>query len=103
LPDKDIVMKSTKRLLVALAIALTGASCFAVEAEQWNPPGGDRARAAVVSQLRAAQASGEMNNRNETYGTVVIPARVTRARTEVQAEGSRAMHEHKLNELYVGG
>ncbi len=95
-------MKLTK-LLVAIAIAATGASAFAVEAEQWNPPSGDLTRGEVKSQLRAAVAAGEMSNRNETYGTVEVPTRVTRERAQVQAEGERAMHEHKFNDLYVGG
>lgn len=96
-------MKSTRRLIVALSITLTGSSAFAVEAEQWNPPAGNLARADVMSQLRAALASGDMSNRNETYGSVEVPIRATRARAEVQAEGERAMREHRFNGLYVGG
>ena len=94
-------MKTTQRLLIALTIALTGASAFAIEATQWNPPAGTRTRAEVKAELRAAQASGEMAQRNEAYGGFERPMLSTRSRHEVQAEGARAMREHKFNELYV--
>jgi len=96
-------MKPALQATVALALALAAVSCLAVEAEQWNPPAGSASRASVLRQLREARASGEMDNRNETYGSVAVPTRVTRTRAEVQAEGERAVHELKPNELYVGG
>ena len=95
----------TKRLLVALAITLGASSAFAVEAEQWNPPAGSKTRAEVIAELRAAQASGQMNNRNEAYdGTNYqsqSSAASTVSRQQVQAEGTYANHHHAFNPDYV--
>ena len=95
----------TKRLLVALAITLGASSAFAVEAEQWNPPAGSKTRAEVIAELRAAQASGQMNNRNEAYdGTNYQSppsAASTVSRQQVQAEGTLANHRHLFNPDYV--
>ena len=98
-------MYFAQRMVLAAFIAGAAGSALAIDAEQWNPPAGQRTRAAVEAELRAAIASGEMQRRNEAYdGTAgdATPAG-TASRQQVQSEGTRAMHEHKFNPLYVGG
>ena len=92
-------------MIASLTLSLAATSASAVEAEQWNPPAGSLTRAQVVAELRAAQASGQMNNRNEAYdGTnyrsTTAPAS-TVSRRQVQAEGTAAMQQHKFNSDYV--
>jgi hypothetical protein len=96
---------NTKQLVAALAITLGATSAFAIEATQWNPPPGTKTRAEVVAELKAAQASGQMNNRQETYdGTnyqTPTSTTGTLSRAQVQAEGTAANHAHRFNSDYV--
>ena len=98
-------MHLAQRMVLAAVVAGAAGSALAIEAEQWDPPPGQRTRAEVQAELRAAIASGEMARRNEAYDgtTGGVTAGSTVSRQQVQAEGTRAMHEHKFNPLYVGG
>ena len=98
-------MNHAQRLLFALTLTASAASVFATEAEQWNPPAGHATRAQVQRDLTAAEASGEMTERNEAYGNIEeLPAgTMSRAqvRTELrQAEASGEMNDR--NEAYGG-
>ena len=102
--DRGRLRRSAGRRALQRARRIGATSAFAIEATQWNPPPGTRTRAAVVAELKAAEASGQMNNRQETYdGTNYDPppATSTLSRQQVQAQGTAAMHLHKFDPDYV--
>ncbi|HEV7914192.1 MAG TPA: DUF4148 domain-containing protein [Albitalea sp.] len=81
--------------IAGLTVTLAATSAFAVEAEQWNPPAGSLTRAEVVAELRAAQASGQMDHRNEAYDGTNDPSTAaagTLRRQQVQTDGTAATH-----------
>lgn len=94
---------NTQHILAALAIALSGSSVFASEITEFKDMPSTASRASVQAELARAQAAGELNNTAQTYGSFQAKAFTSmRSRAEVRTEGVMAVHQHSLNQLYVG-
>lgn len=94
---------NTKHILAALAIALSGSAAFASEATEFKDMPSTASRASVKAELARAQAAGELSETAQTYGSFQAKAFTSmRDRAAVRSEGVMAVHQHSLNQLYVG-
>lgn len=88
---------NAKSTVVAIALAIGAASAVAIEGTQPTIERTTLSRAEVLAELARARANGELQTRNETYGTVVakrLPASdLTRAavRAEAQTHAQRGL------------
>jgi hypothetical protein len=93
----------TKHILAALAIALSGSTAFAAEFTEFKDTPSTASRAGVQAELGRARAAGELNGTAQTYGDFDAKAFTSmRSRAEVRSQGVMAVHQHSLNQLYVG-
>ena len=97
---------NTKHILAARAIALSGSTAFAAEYTDFKdtPSTASRAsRASVIAELARAQAADQLTQTSQTYGSFQAKAFTSmRDRAAVRSEGVMAVHQHSLNQLYVG-
>jgi len=86
-----------KHITVAISLAVGAAGAMAAEAEQWNPSTGHVTRAEVKAELARAVASGELEERGETYGAFdarkVAQSGLTRAEVNEELAQARANGE----------
>jgi Domain of unknown function (DUF4148) len=98
---------NTKLILATVAVAVLGAvstsGAFASEATQFTDSPSTLSRASVKAELARAQAAGELTETAQTYGSFQAKAFTSmRDRAQVRSEGVMAVHQHSLNQLYVG-
>jgi hypothetical protein len=94
---------NTKHILAAVAIAFSATGAFASEATQFTDTPSTLSRASVKAELARAQAAGELTETAQTYGSFQAKAFTSmRDRAQVRSEGAMAVHQHSLNQLYVG-
>jgi Domain of unknown function (DUF4148) len=93
---------NTKHILAALAIALSGSTAFAAEFTEFKDTPSTASRASVKAELARAQAAGDLLDATQAYGSFQAKAFTSmRDRAAVRSEGVMAVHQHKLNQLYV--
>jgi hypothetical protein len=104
-PRKETTMNA--RLIATALIALSGATAFAAEGEQWVAPTGTLTRAEVRAELARAQAAGEIVVAGEAWsGFAVAAPKVQYATPAEQGKAvarAAAVKAPAFNELYVGG
>ncbi len=98
---------NTKLFLATVAIAVLGAAsatgAFAAEFTEFKDTPSTASRADVQAELARAQSAGELTETAQTYGSFQAKAFTSmRDRAAVRSEGVMAVHEHSLNQLYVG-
>jgi Domain of unknown function (DUF4148) len=94
---------NTKHILAAFAIALSGSTAFATEYTEFKDTPSTASRASVKAELARAKAAGELTENAQTYGSFQAKAFTSmRDRAAVRSEGVMAVHQHGLNQLYVG-
>ncbi len=96
---------NTRLLLLASALAVSCASAFAVEAEQWSPPAGSLTRAEVRAELARARAAGEWPSGGESYSGYATPAAVHDPAPTPAAPVAASAHFRwpPFDSQYVGG
>jgi hypothetical protein len=98
---------NTKLFLATVAIAVLGAAsttgAFAAEYTDFKDTPSTASRASVIAELARAKAAGELTETAQTYGSFQAKAFTSmRDRAAVRSEGAMAVHQHSLNQLYVG-
>lgn len=94
---------NTQHILAALAIAFSATGAFASEVTEFKDTPSTASRMSVKAELARAQAAGELSDAAQTYGSFQAKAFTSmRSRAEVRTEGVMAVHQHGVNQLYVG-